>query len=183
MKHRANTRRADEGSAYIVALLCLFVLTILGLSLGVITQAEIVAGGQERLMERVFYSAEAGIGLSVGRAIGEGDFGSITHLRSRTELEQGQLMPMREQVRSSPFYCLGDSPCNLCSINQGRNYVRRNHVLSINAVRYGGPEETIDSTVARKSLSTMVDVEPAEREVACLADLPESTAGFTFDSF
>jgi hypothetical protein len=173
----------NTGSTYIIALFSLFVLTILGLSLALITQTEIVAGGQERQIERAFYSAEAGIGLSIGRALGEGDFASITHMRRRTELEQGDLVAVNERVRSSPFYCLGDSPCNLCSINQGRNFVRRNHVLSIEAVRYGGPEETLDNTIARKSLSTMVDVEPAEREVACLADLPESTAGFMFDSF
>jgi hypothetical protein len=176
-------RRRESGSAYIIALLCLFLLLILGLSVSLFTQTEVIAGGQERLMERTFYSAEAGIDLSIGRALGDGDFSAITHERNRSDLETGKLMTVRERVRSSPFFCLGDSPCNLCSINQGRSYIRRNHVLSINAVRFAGEVGGVETALARKSLSTMVDVEPTEQQVACLADLPESTADFQFDDF
>jgi hypothetical protein len=178
-----SARTGERGSAYIIALLSLFLLLILGLSVSLFTQTEVIAGGQERLMERAFYSAEAGIDLSIGRALGDGDFGAITHVRSRSELEEGRLMTVRERVRSSPFFCLGDSPCNLCSINQGRSYIRRNHVLAINAVRFAGEDGGVETELARKSLSTMVDVEPTEQQVGCLAELPESTADFVFDDF
>ncbi|HKI85589.1 MAG TPA: hypothetical protein VKA53_02475, partial [Thermoanaerobaculia bacterium] len=58
---RASTKtqanRRQEGSAYIVALLALLVLSIVGLALALITQTEQEAGSNERSINRVFYSA------------------------------------------------------------------------------------------------------------------------------
>ena len=52
--------RSEEGSSYVIALLALFVLTILGLALVVLTQNEVQIGANERTINRVFYAAEAG---------------------------------------------------------------------------------------------------------------------------
>ena len=157
------------------------VLTVLGLSVALVTQTEIALGGQERVIERTFYAAEAGFQLSIAKALNEGDFGAITHERQRSDLELGQLVDIRERVRTSPLLCLADLPCNLCSINQGREFVRRNHSLAVNAERFGaGNEETV---IGRKSLSLMIDVEPLEPVLDCLADLPGGTEGFRFDDY
>ena len=40
---------AEEGSAYLAVLMLLVVMTILGLSLSVITQTEVIIGGSERM--------------------------------------------------------------------------------------------------------------------------------------
>ena len=172
----------QSGSSFLVALMALFLMVILGLSVSLFTQTEIISAGQERQIERTFYTAEAGVDLSIARALANGDFSSVTHVRQRSELEQGTLFAVRERVTSSPLFCLGDSPCNLCSINQGRTFIRRNHVLSVNADRFmpGDPDETV---LARKSLSTMVDVEPTERQLGCIADLPDAGNTFQFDDF
>ena len=175
--------RREEGSAYIIALMALFLLTILGISVSLVTQTEILASSQERTIERTFYAAEAGLEVAIARALGQGDYGPATHIAQRTELEQGAILQMQERVESSTFFCMGDAPCNLCSINQGSQWVRRNHMLSVNAERSGigpGGEEV---AIGRKSLSDMVDVEPTQVIVDCLAELPDSTSGFRFDEF
>lgn len=174
--------RREDGSAYIIALMALFLLTILGISVSLVTQTEILASSQERTIERTFYAAEAGLEMAIARALGQGDYGPATHIAQRTELEQGAIMQMQERADSSTFFCIGDSPCNLCSINQGSQWVRRNHMLSVNAVR-SGVDAGVDVPVGRKSLTDMVDIEPTQVIVDCLADLPDSTSGFRFDEF
>ena len=142
---RAFRRDREEGSAYIIALMALFLLTILGISVSLVTQTEIMASSQERIIERTFYAAEAGLEVSIARALGQGDYGPITHIAERAEVEQGNIMQLRERVDSSTFFCMGDAPCNLCSINQGSQWVRRNHMLSVNAER-----QAVDGGLCRK---------------------------------
>jgi Tfp pilus assembly protein PilX len=52
--------RGERGSAYLIALLALTVLTILGLALVLITQTEVQIGANERTLNRDFYAADAG---------------------------------------------------------------------------------------------------------------------------
>ena len=87
-------------------------------------------------------------------------------------------------MQSSPFFCMGDTPCNLCSINQGSQYVRRNHMVAVNATRAGLASDGVtEIPVGRKSLSSQVNVEPTQTVVDCLADLPEANSVFQFDTF
>ena len=57
---RRVDRRSESGSAMMFAMVILAILTILGVSLGLVTQIEVLSGGQERVMERTFYAAESG---------------------------------------------------------------------------------------------------------------------------
>jgi type II secretory pathway component PulK len=91
-----TVRDDQEGSAYIIALMVLFLLTILGISVSLVTQTEILAGGQERIIERTFYAAESGIEVSIARALGQGEFGPVMHRAQRNEFEQGRLMRVEE---------------------------------------------------------------------------------------
>ena len=170
---KSPARRREAGNAYILTLMILALLTIMGVTVSLVTQTEILAGSQERSIERIFYAAESGLELSIGKALSDGNFGAAILLRKRTELEDGQLVNIQERVTSTPFFCLGDAPCNLCAINQGRDFVRRNHVLATQAARFGVGEGGVETDLARKGLGTMVDVEPSERTLACLADTPE----------
>jgi len=59
MKNRApSPRPAESGSAYIVTLLALVILTILALTLTLVTQGEIQIGGSEKTINRLFYTAD-----------------------------------------------------------------------------------------------------------------------------
>ena len=173
----------ETGSAYIIALMALFLLTILGISLSLVTQTEILAGSQERTIERTFYAAESGLEVAIARALGEGDFGPARHIRVRPSIEQGSLMSVREDVRSSPFACMGDQPCNFCSINQGSTWVRRNHMVASNATREAVIDDTEQVPIGRKQLTEMVDVEPMQTTLDCLADIPQNSDEYAFDDF
>jgi Tfp pilus assembly protein PilX len=176
-------RTAQRGSAYLIALMALALLTILGIAVSLVTQTEILSASQERIIERTFYAAESGLEASTARALGEGDFGPVEHVASRSELEQGNLMRVQERVRSSPFFCMGDAPCNLCSINQGAQYVRRNYMVAVNATRSAVGGDGTEVPLGRKSLTAQVDVEPTQTVVDCMAELPAESTGFRFDTF
>ena len=63
--------RGEAGSAYIVVLLVLVILTIFGIALSLITQTESQVGSNERTLNRVFYAADAGIELAIAQAVGD----------------------------------------------------------------------------------------------------------------
>ena len=66
MTPRSHARaRSQEGSAYLIALMALFLLTILGITVSLVTQTEILASSQERIIERTFYAAESGLEASI----------------------------------------------------------------------------------------------------------------------
>jgi len=62
-----KTRRGERGSAYLVVLLALVVLTIIGLSLVMVTQTEMQLGSNERTINRTFYAAESGMKFALAR--------------------------------------------------------------------------------------------------------------------
>ena len=175
-------QRGERGSAYLITLFVMVVLTIIGLSLTLVTQIEIQLGSAERTIERTYYAAESGLQFSIARALADGNFAAATQERRRSELEAGQLVEIRERVQSSPLLCLGTSPCNLCSINQGAEYSRRSLAVAVNATRFAG-SGTDEVALGRKSLASGVDVEPFESLLDCLADMPEAPVGYRFDNF
>lgn len=173
---------SERGSSFLITLLVLFVLTALGLSLVMVTQTAVLVGSQERVIEKTFYAAESGLEVSIARALAEGDFTAATHVRIKSDLEAGTPTDVRERVESSTFFCLGEAPCDLCSVNQGRAYMRRNHLLAARATRYAPGPGGSEVQLGRKFLSTMVDVEPFQSTLHCLAE-PEAKSGFRYDEF
>ena len=59
--------RREEGSALMFALLALVFLTIIGLSLAVVTETEMMIGSNEQISQETFYAAEAGIAAAISR--------------------------------------------------------------------------------------------------------------------
>lgn len=64
MLRQRLSRNPEAGSAYIVTLLALVVLTILALTLTLVTQSELQIGGSEKAINRLFYSTDAMLNLS-----------------------------------------------------------------------------------------------------------------------
>ena len=60
------SRPSEAGSAYLATLLVLVVLTILGLSLAVITQTEVLIGGSEKQSTRQLFNANSGVSMATG---------------------------------------------------------------------------------------------------------------------
>lgn len=164
----------EEGSAYIVALVVLFIVTLLGLSLTLVTQTELQIGSNERTLTRVFYGADTGISTAIARALVRRDHtAQVLNLTDTGEDFAGNtLIPGFEageagtRVEVTPFYPILDVPCNLCEINNagtysGRDYRKVNHAVTAVAERF----ITVDrgatrKTIAEKALTTMIEVQP-----------------------
>jgi hypothetical protein len=61
MNNRTARPQGERGSAYIVVLLALVVLTILALTLTLVTQSEVQIGGAEKTINRNFYASESAL--------------------------------------------------------------------------------------------------------------------------
>lgn len=153
---------AEAGSAYLVAILALVVLTIVGLSLALITQTEMQIGANEKMVERAFYAADSGIALATARTLVERR-GAWSDLYEIPDPE-GYGLRLEHLVDVSPFFPIATSACNLCDItNAGqygsKNYQRTNHAVTSTAVR------RIPNTVsplAERSLASMTEFQPWE---------------------
>ena len=153
----ARARARQGGSAYIIALLVLVVLTALGLTLSLVTQTEMQIGANERVVQRHFYAADSGDGSSTARALVEAEYGAQIY----TIPGSGPLQ-LDSKVDASPFYPILRAPCNLCEINDPgmygeKSYFKVNHGLT----------STAGSSTGSKTISQMVELQPHE-------DVPES---------
>ncbi len=162
------TRNPERGSAYVVTLMVLFILSIIGVSLTLITQTETLLGSNERTIQRTFYSATSGIDVAVARMLIDGDFRPTTYeladVRSTAGgmFDRDSVLLVEDQVDVSPFVQILASPCNLCQINQGNEFFELNHAITSTATRTGapvtGPPDEIP--IARKTVAGMVEIQP-----------------------
>jgi hypothetical protein len=67
MRSALTSRRGQSGNAYIVTVMVMIIVTLLGLSLGAVTQTEMLIGSRERNNQRVFFLAESGLNIAVSR--------------------------------------------------------------------------------------------------------------------
>jgi hypothetical protein len=156
--------RGQEGSAYLVALLGLVVLTLLGLTLSIITQSEMRMGANERVLQRVFYAADSGFGVSVSRALVQGDFSGKNF--TLPDPSSPPAFDFRHNVDVTPLVPVLSAPCNLCQINNAgtygaKQYHKISHAVAVDAQRIGGDVDN-PGLVAQKSLSAMIDIQPLE---------------------
>jgi len=155
-----NDRRPTEaGSAYIVALLVLVVLSVLGLSLALVSQSELQIGANELTTHRALYGAEAGVNLSIARVLTvHSDVANatvtavepmaFTMLESRfTYDSSGNPIPRTlgvgetrfgTRVTVSPFVPIHDGPCDGCQAALGDVNLRDlDHAVVANSQRLG----------------------------------------------
>ena len=162
-----RSRHADgpqRGSAYLIALLGLVVLTVLGLTLSLVTQTEMRMGANERVLQRVFYAADSGFGASLSRALVQGDFTGQTF--TLPDPSSPPAFAFRHSVAVTPMVPVLSAPCNLCQINNpgiygAKQYHKVSHAVAVDAQRVGG-DPANPGMVALKSLSAMLDVQPME---------------------
>lgn len=164
----------ESGSAYMMALLVLVVLTILGLALVLVTQSEMSIGSNELTLQRTFYEAESGVAIATARVLVNNDYRAATF-----ELDEpgagplgASLLGFKSEIHLAPVVPLSDAPCNLCEINNAGTYNEKayrniNNVITSTATR----RTALDPTpLAQKTVSAMVQVQPWK-------STPESYAG------
>jgi hypothetical protein len=155
-------RPSEAGSAYLVAILALVVLTIAGLSLALITQTEMQIGANEKMIQRSFYAADSGISISTARTLVErrGAWSDFYRIQD----PEGYGLRLEHLVEMSPFFPIATSPCNLCDISNAgqygsKNFQRTNHAVTSIAVRRIPNTEAV---LAERSLAAMMEFQPWE---------------------
>lgn len=162
---RTRLRDPQQGSAYIVSLLVLLVLSIVGLSVSLISQTEMQVGANERILQRVFYATDAGIAAATAKALVTADYSQ--QVFTVPDVDTAPLFQLRQRVDVSPFYPLQTAPCNLCEINNvgqygTKQYYKITHGVTVLGQRLGG---TSTDPVSEKMISAMVDIQPTEAAV------------------
>lgn len=115
---RSGGLGAERGSASVIALLVLFLISLVGLGLALVTSTESMIAANERLSAQSFYAADSGLDLAAVRVILADDTSPllvqintvIPNRASRTEFLLENVSP------------LIDMPCNLCAISMGSGY-------------------------------------------------------------
>jgi len=85
-------RSSEAGSAYVITLLALVVLTILALSLALVTQTEVQVGANEKTVNRTFYAADSGLGISVAEILANHDYGGRTVILNKVSVGAGAVL-------------------------------------------------------------------------------------------
>lgn len=194
-----RVRPREAGSAYIVVLLVLVVLTILGLSLALVTQTERQIGVSERTTQRVFASAESGIALAVAKALVLPDYQgmNLEFREPRMRLDgsadptlAGAALIQRHDVQTSVLMPLLDAPCNLCQVNSGGPYTENpykeiNHGLVAVATRRGFRASDPDDAaiLGRQRVSLMIEIQPWAGQTEILSQAGHSNASSTVLQF
>jgi PilX N-terminal len=170
-----SARGREAGSAYLVVLLVLVVLSLLGLTLALLTQTEMQIGANERLIQRVFYAADSGIGEATTRVLVTGDYKPKIILLKDVA---GRLVPdLGNRVEVSHFVPLdGDTPCDLCQINQGNEFFKVNHAVAVTAVR-SGTSGGVEVPLAQKTLAVMIELQPWVPSTQALNEALQDPAG------
>lgn len=158
----------ETGSAYVLVLLVLLVLTLLGLVLALTTQTEVQVGANERIANRVFYAADAGIGEAATRLIFANDN------RSRVYTLKDPGLPTSIRVEVTPFHPINDAPCNLCEINQGNDFYKITHAVNAVATRFGPDGEGGEVMLAQKRLGVMLEIQPLQQSTDTQRSIDDS---------
>lgn len=151
----------EDGSAYIVTLLALVVLTILGLSLSLVTQSELVIGANERVEKRTFYAADSGLSRAIARLLVNGESPAMVFAMD----DAGSSLPgVRYDVAVSRLQAISFHPCNLCQINNAGEY----GALNLQAITFSATSTasrvrgTSGASLAEKVVTGMATIQPKE---------------------
>jgi Tfp pilus assembly protein PilX len=136
MSKPSHARRGERGSAYIVVLLALVILTIVGLSLVMVTQTEVQLGSNERTISRTFFATDSGISVAVARHLLEGKDATFTYVQNESSLGSQRIA---DQVVLSAFTLVSlPTASEFSSVNANDiHFVNANHFVSVTAQRVG----------------------------------------------
>ena len=161
----SRSRRSERGSAYLAVLLLLVVLTIVGLSVAVITQTEVLIGGSEKQATRQLFAAGTGIQFSsVYQLVAHDPNARSLRISQRTENILGQPTAIGDRVCTTPFLPVDSGVCNLCAMNQDNRYVAVQHAVTASALRFGDRD-----LGARRTVGAVVALEPWQEDITGLA--------------
>lgn len=160
--------RREAGSAYVVTLLALVVLTILALSLVFITSTEVQVATNERNINRTLYSADSGLGVAAGHALVSGNYGpDIVVMMNETEVGATRAA---DRIALSPMAPILLVRCDWCPANDDGvpEFWKVNHATTARAQRIAwsgswngeSPVPPEAQLLGQKTLSVMLEFQP-----------------------
>jgi Tfp pilus assembly protein PilX len=163
MSTARQDRRGEAGSAYILTLMALVVLTVLGLALALITQTEVQVGANEKTIHRTFYAADSGLGIAAAQALASGRYTPATVVLNRTQVGNANIA---DRVRISTLAPILTVRCDWCPANDDGvpKFWKVHHAATTTAERIawegnGAPPD--DATLlGQKTLSVMFEFQP-----------------------
>jgi Tfp pilus assembly protein PilX len=165
MRSEIAPRRGERGSSYVIALMALFVLTILGLALVVMTQNEVQIGANERTINRVFFAADSGLGMAAAKTLTARDY-TPTVMSLKESTPGGGNNNIAEVVSVTGLLPLSISRCNWCPANANGvpQFFKVNHVVNATADRLAwngtGTPPVGATNLGEKVLGVMYEFQP-----------------------
>lgn len=164
---RIGPRRAQRGSAYLLTLMAIVVLTIAGLSASLVTQTEQQLSANERTMQESFYAADSGMAVATAKGLWRNDTSPVSFLMNRRQ-RSGNLWVASRVTVSEMMQISEPVPCNLCEVNQGSSFYAINHAVTTFAERltwHGEATPPSDAPVmGRRKLGKMIELQPWQSE-------------------
>lgn len=155
---RPKSRR-EEGSAYIVTLLALVVLTLLALTLTMITQGEVQIGGSERSLNRLFYSSDSGLALPGPKILG-GDNLIDSYIQNRVKIGTGSTASnVADRITVGPPSPMGRFLLHgtLSSVGKGQKFFQTAHLATARSERISWKGDALpDATADVQGSKTLV---------------------------
>jgi hypothetical protein len=155
-----TNRRREAGSAYLVALLALVLLSMIGLAIVLVTQTELQIGGNERVLYRTFYSSDSGIAVATAKALVVGDYMPEGGSLKVPDAVTGSAVAAVNTVALSPFFPIQEQPCNLCAINQAGEYSTKAYSAVTYAETSTASRQANSNTLGAKTIASQVGVQP-----------------------
>jgi Tfp pilus assembly protein PilX len=161
-RERASGRRGEAGSAYVVALLVLVVLTIIGLALTLVTQSEVQVGAYERTTSRSFYASDSGVSVGTSATMWQSNDKNLTFLVNTTKQDTGAspLTTFADEVTVSPLTQIQWQNCHLCEINSDNPLKLVIHVAQSSVQRIGLDSSGTSVANSQKGVATMIALQP-----------------------
>lgn len=163
MSTALHTRRGEAGSAYILTLMALVILTVLGLALALITQTEVQVGANEKTIHRTFYAADSGLGIAAAQALASGRYAPTTVVLNRTQVGNANIA---DRVRISTLAPILTVRCDWCPANDDGvpKFWKVHHAATATSERIaweGNVAPPDDATLlGQKTLSVMFEFQP-----------------------
>lgn len=172
-----------HGSAYLISLLVMLVLTLMGLALSTLTQTELLIGSNERQIQRLFFAADAGRAASTAKALTANDYRPYEFELTEADLwDRGNAaFQTRHVIRMSPFYPAQSEICDLCdaanemSLSEQPMH-RTAFVVGSTATRINDLTPAGDE-LGRKTVGSFVDLHPIDPTVSALVTVIDPVTG------
>lgn len=182
IERRPRPPQDDErGSAFIVALLVLVVLTIVGLALTFMTQTEMRIGANEREANRTFYASDSGIQVSTAATLWTANTSQTLQVVLNTTVQDTGVTTapttFYDQVVVTPLYAIHTQPCPFCQVNQNQQvkYAYTTHIVNVTTSRMGsnGPAANpFTQVLAQKVVASMIGLQPSPEANAMVYNAP-----------